>query len=138
MFGPIVSFAIAGILLGIFNALLGGNASHKQVLAILAHGGAVQLLQAAFTLPLNYLRESMSGATNLGVFAQPFLDDTSFAARFLGMIDLFIIWGLIVTAIGLAVLFKRQTTPIFWSLMGVYILIAIGIAGLMRVTSGGA
>ena len=35
-------------------------------------------------------------------------------------------------------LFKRQTTPIFWSLMGVYILIAIGIAGLMRVTSGGA
>jgi hypothetical protein len=138
LLGPIISFAIAGILLGIFNALLGGNASYKQVLAILSHSGAVQLLQAAFTLPLNYLRESMSGATNLGVFAQAFLDDTSFAARFLGMIDLFIIWGLIVTAIGLAVLFKRRTSPIFWSLMGVYILIAIGIAGLMQVTSGGA
>ena len=136
--GPLISFAIAGILLGIFNAVLGGNASYKQVLAILAHSGAVQLLQAAFTLPLNYLRESMSGATNLGVFAQMFLDDNSVVARFFGMIDLFIIWGLIVTAIGLAVLFKRRTAPIFWSLMGVYILIAIGIAGLMRVTSGGA
>jgi hypothetical protein len=136
--GPLMSFAIAGIVFGVFNAALGGNASYKQVLSILATAGAVQLLQAVFTLPLNYLRGSMSSATNLGVFAQGFLDDTSFISRFFGMIDVFIVWSLIVSAIGLGVLYRRRTSPIFWSLMGVYIFIAIGIAGLMSVTSGGA
>ena len=36
---PIVLAIIAGILLGVFNALLGGDASFKQVFAIVAHSG---------------------------------------------------------------------------------------------------
>jgi Yip1 domain len=138
IFGPIVSFIMAGILFGVFNALAGGDASYKQVLAVLTHSGAVNVLQTLFVLPLNYLRASASSATNLGVFVTSFLDDGSFVARFLGMIDLFIIWGLIVTAIGLAVLYRRKTAPIFWSLMGVYVVIALVIAGVMRAFSGGA
>jgi hypothetical protein len=138
VFGPVVSFIVAGILLGVFTAVLGGSATYKQVLAVTSHSGATTLLGAVFTLPLNYLRGSMSSATNLGVFAQAFLDDTSFFARFFGMIDLFIIWSVIVTAIGLAVLYRRKTAPIFWSLMGVYVAIAIVIAGVMRGLSGGA
>ena len=79
----IFAFAISGILLGVFNALLGGNATYKQVLAVHVHSGATSLLGLLFTLPLNYLRESMASPTNLGVFAQAFLDDTNFLARFL-------------------------------------------------------
>ena len=37
--------------------------------------------------PLNYVRESMTSATNLAVFL-PFLDESSFVARLLGSIDL--------------------------------------------------
>jgi hypothetical protein len=135
---PLVAFIIAGALLGVFNALLGGNATYKQVLAVHAHSGATSLLGLLFTLPLNYLRESMSSPTNLGVFAQAFLDDTNFVARFLGTIDLFIIWWVMVNAIGLAVLYKRRTAPIFWSLMGVYIAIALIYVSVTRIMSGGA
>jgi Yip1 domain len=135
---PVFAFIIAGVLLGVFNALLGGNATYKQVLAVHAHSGATSLLGLLFTLPLNYLRESMSSPTNLGVFAQAFLDDTNLVARFLGTIDVFIIWWVMVNAIGLAVLYKRRTAPIFWSLIGVYIGIALIYVSVTRIMSGGA
>jgi len=82
-------------------------------------------------VPLNYFRESLSSATNLGVFVQ-FLDDTNYVARVLGWFDLFIIWNLIVTAIGLSVLYKRKTAPIFWSFMAIYAVIALVGAALMK------
>ena len=77
---PIMTVVIAGILLAIFNALLGGSASFKQVAAVLSHAGAVSLVQQVFIAPLNYARESMSSATNLGVFV-PFLDESNIISR---------------------------------------------------------
>ena len=52
------------------------------------------------------------------------------------MIDLFIVWNLVVSAIGLGVLYRRKTGPIFWSLMGVYVVIVLAIAGVMRAFGG--
>ena len=136
VFGPLMTFLVSGILIGVFNALLGGSARYGQVLGIVAYSGAVNLLQTLFVLPLNYVRGSMASATNLGVFVQ-FLDESNFIARFLGMMDVFIIWSLVVTAIGLAVLYRRKTAPIFWSLMGVYVAIALVFSTVMMVMSGG-
>jgi Yip1 domain len=138
IFVPTVAFAISGILFGVFNALFGGNATFKQVLAVHAHTGITSVVGALFTLPLNYLRGSMSSPSNLGVLAQAFVEDTNVIALFLGMIDVFIVWWLIVNAIGLAVLYKRRTAPIFWSLMGVYIAIALIVVGVTKALSGGA
>ncbi len=122
--GPLFNFLIAGILYGVFNAALGGDATYKQVLAVTSHAGAVNLVSTLFVVPLNYMRESMTSATNLGVFV-PFLDDTNFIAKFLGWFDLFIIWGMIVNAIGLAVLYKRRTAPIFWTFMAINVVVAL-------------
>lgn len=135
---PLVTLLLAALLYGVFNAGLGGDATFRQVMAVLAHSGAVSLLQQLFLLPLNYARGSMSGATNLGVFVQTVLDETSFIARFLGMIDLFIIWWLVVLSIGLAVLYRRRTGPIAGGLLGAYGVIAAAIALFMSFSSGGA
>ena len=135
VFGTVMTFVFAGILYAVFTALMGGEATYKQVLAVSTHAGAVQLLQLAFSLPLNYVRESMSSATNLGVFV-PFLDETSVIARFLGIIDLFLIWWLIVLAIGIAVLYRRKAGAIFASFMGVYVAIAAIVAIVMRAIAG--
>jgi len=135
IFGTVMTFAFAGILYAVFTAMMGGEATYKQVLAVSTHAGAVQLLQIAFSMPLNYVRETMSSATNLGVFV-PFLDETSVIARFLGMIDLFLIWWLIVLAIGIAVLYRRKAGPIFGSFMGVYVVIAAVAAIVMRAFAG--
>ena len=40
IFMPLMTFAVAGILLGVF-AITGGSASYKQVLAVYVHSGVI-------------------------------------------------------------------------------------------------
>ena len=71
----------------------------------------------------------MSSATNLSVFF-PFLPEGSFLANFLGTIDLFVLWWMLVLAIGLSVLFRRKTASIMMGLGAVYLIIALAIAAI--------
>ena len=105
---------------------------------MVSHAGAVSLLQQLFILPLNYARESMSSRDQPRACSCRFSTSPTSSARFLGTIDLFIVWWLVVLAIGLGVLYRRKTAPIFWSFMGVYVVIALVIALVMRGASGGA
>ena len=123
----IMSLIIAGILWAIFNAAMGGDARYKQILAVLFHAGVISALGQLFTGPINYFRGSVSSATSLGALL-PMLDDQSFIGKLAGAIDIFIIWWIIVLAIGLAVLYRRKTQPIAITLFAVYAVIAIGIA----------
>jgi hypothetical protein len=132
VFVPLITAVLAGLLFAVFNAALGGDATFKQVLTVVAHGGPIGVLVQLFTVPLNYMRGSMSSSTNLGVLTQAMLDDSSFLARFLGIIDVFVIWQLIVLAMGLAVLYRRRTQPIATSLLVVYVVIAIVVAFVKR------
>jgi len=127
--GFLMPLVMAGIFFLVFNAIMGGEATFKQVLATVAHGNAVLLVGALFTTPLMYFRGSFSGVTNLGVFL-PMLDETSFLAKLLGQIDLIRIWWVFVLAVGLAVLYRRKTGPIATALFVVYGLIAIIFAAV--------
>jgi hypothetical protein len=95
----------------------------------------ISALGQLFTAPLNLLRGAAGSATNLAVLL-PMIDETSFLGRLFGAIDLFIIWYVIVLAIGLAVLYKRRTQPIAISLLAVYAVIALGIAAVMSSFGG--
>jgi len=131
---PLVTAVVSGILLGIFNALLGGDAKYKQVFAIMAHSGLINALQTAFSLPLDYARETMTSPTSLGVFL-PFLEENSFLARLLGSLDLFQIWATLSLAIGLGVLYKRRTAPIAWTMLLVYFVIVAAISAIRSALS---
>lgn len=133
--GPIIAAALAGILFAIFNAAMGGNASFKQVYAVVVHAGVIQAAAQLFVGPLNYFRQSMTSATSLGALL-PMLPEGSFVARLAGMIDLFLIWWVLALAIGLGVLYRRRTQPIAMSLFGVYALIAVGAAAIMSRLGG--
>jgi len=132
---PLAAAVIAAIALAVFNALLGGDGTFKQAFAIVAHSGVVLSVAQLFGLPLAYARQTLSSATNLGVFA-PFLDESSFAARLLGAIDLFIVWWMISLAIGLAVLYRKRTGPIAAGLLVLYVAIGIVIAAVKTAMSG--
>lgn len=136
VFAPIMSLIIAGILFAVFNAAMGGEASFKQVYTVLIHAGVISTLSAVFTGPLNYFRGAVGSATNLGVLL-PMLDDKSFIGRMFSMIDLFLVWWVIVLAIGLGVLYRRRTQPIALALFGVYALIVLGAAAVMTSFGGG-
>jgi hypothetical protein len=134
--GPIIGFIIAGLLFVVFNAMLGGGATYKQNLAVIAHAGVVPTLVGLAVLPLNYARSSMSSSTNLGVFVQ-MLPEDSFLVRFFGMIDLMWVWYLFVLAIGIGVLYRRKTSSIAAGFLGVYVVIALAIAAV-RSSLGGS
>lgn len=136
VFSPVMVLIISGILFAVFNAAMGGTATFKQVLSVVVHAGVISALSAVFTGPLNYFRGAVGSATNLGVLL-PMIDEKSFIGRLLGMTDLFIIWWLVVLAMGLAVLFRRRTQPIAMSLLGVYAVIALCVAAVMSGLGGG-
>ncbi|HXW04699.1 MAG TPA: YIP1 family protein [Vicinamibacterales bacterium] len=132
---PIILVVMAGILFAVFNAALGGEASFKQLIAVLVHAGVISALGQLFTAPLNLMRGAMGSATNLAVLL-PMIDEASFLGRLLGAIDLFIVWWLVVLAIGLGVLYRRRTQPIAISLFAVYAVIALAIAAVMSSLGG--
>jgi len=132
---PLVAVILAGIFLGVFNAIMGGNAKFKQVFAVVAHSGVVIAVQQFFVLPLDYFRESLSSPTNLAVFV-PMLDENTFVVRALGAIDLFLIWWMVNLSIGLAVLYKRRTGPIAITLITIYVVLGLVIAGIKTALAG--
>ena len=130
LFSMVLVYAVmAGILFAIFNAALGGEARYKQVLTVLVHSSVIGAVGAAFAGPLNYFRGSIqSPATLLALL--PMLDESSFVAKLAGWVDLFAIWGMIVLAIGLAVLYRRKTQPIATTLLVLYAVVAVCAAYL--------
>jgi hypothetical protein len=133
---PVGCAVIAGLILLIFNVGLGADGTFKQAFSVAAHSQVLIAMQQLFVTPLNYVRETMSSGTNLGVFL-PMLDETGFLARLLGAIDLFWIWWILNLAIGLAVMYKQRTAPIAWSLLAVYFILAV-IFAAVRVAIAGA
>jgi len=131
---PIVAMILSAVLLGVFNAILGGDATFQKVFAVVAHTGVITALATAFSLPLDYVRETLSSPTNLGVFV-PFLDEASFLSRLLGSIDLFQIWALVTLSIGLGVLYKRRTGPIATGLLLMYAVIVVAVAAIRSALS---
>jgi hypothetical protein len=135
VFLPVAALAVAGIALAVFNAILGGDARFKQVFAIVVYSGVILSLGAIFVLPLDYARETMASPTTLSVFL-PFLEESSFLARFLGSIDLIRVWWFVSLSIGLAVLYRKRTGPIAVTLLVVYAVIAIVVAAIQSALSG--
>ena len=132
---PIITAALAGILFGVFNVAMGGNASFKQVFSIVVHAGVISALGQLVTGPLNYLRGTMASATNLAVLL-PMLPEGAFVTRLAGMIDLFVVWWVFILAVGAAVLYRRRTQPVAITLFGVYAVIALVAAAVMSRLGG--
>ncbi|HET7221065.1 MAG TPA: YIP1 family protein [Vicinamibacterales bacterium] len=135
-FVPILYLVVSAVLFAVFNAGMGGNATFKQLITVVVHSGVIGLLGQLFTVPMNYARGVMTSATNLAVLV-PGIAETSFIGRLLGAIDIFLIWQLIVLAIGLAVLYRRRTQPIATTLFVIYGIIALLIA-TVRSSFGGS
>lgn len=123
IFIPIMALFFGGLFWGLFNAILGGTASFKHVLTVVAHGMVIMALGTAISVPIMLMQGaiSMSGPFNLGALV-PMLDETSFVARLLGGVNVFTIWQTIVVAIGLAVLYKRKPGSIAVGLLFGYLL----------------
>ncbi len=134
--GPGLTFALAGLLL----AALGGRrngVSFRQVVAVVAHAAVIPALRQVVAAPLGYVRETTASATALGVWF-PMFDEASPVARFLGALDVFVLWWLVVLALGVGVLYDRRARTISATLVGIYAALALLMAIAMALTGGAA
>lgn len=127
---PLMLLLLAGILFAVFNAVMGGAATFKQLYSVIVHSTIVWVVGWIFVLPMNYLRESMTSPTNLSVLF-PMLEEGTFLNRLLGSVDVFMLWWVTVLAIGVGVLYRRRTQPILLSFLSVYAVIAIAVAAYL-------
>jgi hypothetical protein len=132
---PLAALVVAGILIGVFNVVLGGDATFVQVFAVVVGSGVIVAFRGLFAAPLDYARETLSSPTNLNAVL-PFFEDNTFGARLLGSIDLFVVWWMVSVAIGMGVLYQRRTTPIAATLLSVYVAIGLCIAFARAILSG--
>lgn len=131
VFLPVMALLFAAIYWAAFNVVLGGTASFKQVLAIITHSQVVGALGIIAGLPiiLSTGKMTMTGPFNLGALA-PMLEEGSKIAAWLGSISVFTLWALVLTSIGLAVLYKRNSRNIAITLIAIYLLIMFGVTAL--------
>jgi hypothetical protein len=80
---PILALLLTAIFWAFFNAILGGTATFKQVLAVTSHSYVITALGALAAMPILLFRfkMQMGGPFNLGALA-PGLDSTVFARAF--------------------------------------------------------
>ena len=118
-----------------FGERFGAAASYGQVLAVVVHASAILAVRSLVALPINVARESLGGATSLSL-VMPAFGESTFPARLVGALDIFLLWWVALMAIGLGKLYGRPTVPIARWLLGVYAAAAAAIA-LAQALRGG-
>lgn len=92
----------------IFNIILGGEATFRQVLSFYAHVTPITVLQQGLTMLIIYIKGTASPVTSLAAFL-PLLEHDTFLYRVSVGIDVFTIWQVGVLAVGLGMLYRFTT-----------------------------
>ena len=127
--GPLLTVALAGVIALVFRTRDGRNVSFSQVLAVVAHASVILALRQLVAAPVAYAREATGGATSLSVLF-PALDVSSFAGRFVGTLDMFVMWWVVLLALGVGILYGRRARSVAVAFLGVY----AGLALLLTAT----
>jgi hypothetical protein len=135
--GPLLTFALSVVLFVVFRRGLQGVVTYRRVLAVTAHAGVILALRQVIATPLDYTRESLASPLTMTVFLS-MLDEASPIARFFSILDVFVLWWLVVLAIGMSVLTGRPTRRLGMTFIGAYIVLALLLVIMMAVTGGTA
>lgn len=114
-----------------------GAVTYRQVLAVVAHAGVILALRQVIAVPVAYARETLASPMTMSMFFM-MLDEASLPARFFGIIDLFVLWWIMVLAIGMSVLYQRPARRLAAVFVGAYLTLAVVLAVVMAVTGGTA
>jgi hypothetical protein len=132
--GPVLALALATLIRAWFGSS-GSDATYRQVLAVVVHAGVILMFRDLVSAPLDYVRETLASPATLSTFL-PIFDDASPIARFLAMIDLFVVWWALVLAIGVSVIYRRRMRSVVVPFIGAYIGAAAVLAIAMAMLGG--
>jgi hypothetical protein len=135
--GPVLTVATTTIIVAALRLTGHRSVAGRAILAVVAHASVILALRQLVAAPLNYVGETLASPTTL-VHLMTGVDEASPLARFLSVIDVFVVWWAVVLAIGVASLVKRRVRPVALTFAGVYVAIALLLALAMAVTGGTA
>jgi hypothetical protein len=133
--GPLMAALLALLVHGWFAGVRRHPASYRQALAVVAAASVILMVRQVVAAPLAYLRETTASAVTLGRLVT-IVDQASPMARFLSLVDLFVVWWLVVLAVGVGVLYRIRTRDVALSLAGVYVASAAALTGVMAALGG--
>ena len=96
-----------------------GEPGFRQCLRVVVHASAILAVRALVAAPINYARESIGGATSLSLVL-PSFGESTFPARLLGAVDIFVVWWVVLVAMGFSILYQTRTVSIARWLFGAY------------------
>lgn len=102
-----------------------------QCFAVSVHAGVILAVRDLVAVPVALARETTASATTLGLWF-PGLDEASMAARFLGSLDVFMLWWAALLGIGFAALCgvsARRAVAGTWSTL-------VAVAGVVALAVG--
>ena len=135
--GPVLTVTVALALMLVTKGIMKQQASLRQSLAIAAHAGVVLALRQVIAAPVNYLSETLASPTTLIQVVSTFAEAHPLA-RLLGVIDVFVLWWIVLLAIGVASLDRRPARPLALAFSGVYVVLALLLALAMALSGGTA
>jgi hypothetical protein len=133
--GPVLTVAIAVVVFLTFRPRGDRPVSFSQVLAVTAYASVILALRQLVSIPVSVAREATGGATSLGLWF-PALDAASVGGRFVGALDIFVVWWVILLAMGVGILYQRQGRTLAAALLGVYAGVALLLAVTMTALGG--
>ena len=130
---PPVTLAVA---IGLFVWLRRSRrATFAQCLSTSVHGTGALVAQQLVATPLHLLRESLTSPFNLAALL-PFFDEGSAVARFLGTVEVFGLWWVLLLALGCAAMAGGRARTFVGPLVGTYAGVAAIVAGAVLLTGG--
>lgn len=135
--GPVLAAALALLLFAAFDRGRGGITRYRQYLGVTAYAGVILAIRQVIAAPVSYARETLASPTALSGLITG-LDEASPVARFLGVLDVFVLWWLVVLAMGVAVLTGRPARRATLMFVAWYVGLALVLAGIMAAVGGAA
>jgi hypothetical protein len=133
IFGTFVGvLVIAAAFIFTGNVVLGGSSTFKHMLSIASWGFIISLAESLIKIPLMLSKGSMHVYTSLAVL----FDNSEFSTslfKIADAFDIFVIWRIIVWAIGFGIMYKFSTNKSYVAIAAlavVYFAISIGLGSL--------
>ncbi len=132
-FPLVMSLVISGICIIAGNFLFGGKCNFWLIMGAITYAALIGLLGDAVRGLMMIMKETSAVYTGLGLLKP--INDGSFLHYLLIQIDIFTIWRIIVTALGLGILYKMKPVKFTYVLFPIWIifilLVALGNSTIM-------
>lgn len=121
----IMAAAVAGLMVLVFSVALGGRATFRQYLSVVAHVSLVGAVGQLVALPIMIQKGVMSSGITLGALAVG-MDPESPIHQFLSTFNVFVVWQLVLLALAVSTLNRKIGTGTALAVMlGLNVLVAL-------------